>query len=363
VNDILATGAKPYISLSYTPPVIANGNIVGQPTNWGEYQQIIQRTIEHYSRERGIENVDYEVWNEPDLFGKWSAGKYLTLYTYASRAAQQAAANGAKAFKFGGPATTALYKNWITQLLEHVAKNNLRLDFISWHRYSRDIDVYREDFSNIKNWLQAYPQFQDVELHITEWGHNSDVDGGYDTAYGAAHTAAAATEMVGNITRGFVFEIQDGKGPDGKEYWGRWGLFTHPDYGAHAKPRYYALRFIDNNIGSQRISMLGKGSWVKGMAAKDGDVTTVILANYDLLGRHSETVPVTFRSIAGANFTVLQQFLDGRTLKTDVATTGAEIQTFVTMPANSVVSIKLVPTDTPLIEASPEATTLPTPQP
>ena len=112
VSDILATGAKPYIALSYMPSAIAvNGDIVSKSNNWGEYQQVIQRTIEHFSKERGIEDVNYEVWNEPDLFGKWSIGNYLMMYSFASRGAQQAAANGSKAFKFGGPATTALYRN------------------------------------------------------------------------------------------------------------------------------------------------------------------------------------------------------------------------------------------------------------
>lgn len=347
VSDILATGAKPYIALSYTPPALApDGDITGEPTNWNEYQTVIQRTVEHFSRERAIDDVMYEVWNEPDLFGKWKVGgskNYLTLYTFASRGAQQAANNGARPFKFGGPATTGLYENWITQLLEQVSRNNLRLDFLSWHRYSRDIDTYRDDFAKIQNWIAAFPQFTNLELHITELGHDPAVDSGYDTNYGAAHVAAVATEMIGNIQRGFTFEIQDGKNGEGKEYWGRWGLFTHKDFGAKPKPRYFSLRFIDTNIGEQRLPILGKGTWVKGMAARDGDSTTVVLANYDPFGRHSENVPVTFRSIAGANFIIEQRFLDGRTSRQDVATTGAELQTFVVMPPNTVAAIKLIP--------------------
>ena len=344
VSDILATGAKPYIALTYMPSIIAvNGDIVSKPNNWGEYQQVVQRTIEHFSKERGIEDVNYEVWNEPDLFGKWSIGNYLVMYSYASHGAQQAAENGSKIFKFGGPATTALYKNWIKQLLDYVAKNNLRLDFLSWHRYARNVDAYRNDFSDIKDWLSAYPRFSNVESHITEWGHNSDIDPGYDTNYGAAHTAAVAMEMVGNIQRGFVFEIQDGKDPSGKEYWGRWGLFTHTDYGAHAKPRYYALKFIDSHAGTERVSILGKGSWVKGMASHTGASTIVVLANYDPAIQHSENVPVTFKSLTGTNFVIQQQFLNGRSLRQEIATTAAELQTFVNMPPNSIAAVTITP--------------------
>ena len=347
VSDVLAVGAKPYISLSYTPgPLAPNGDITGEPTNWNEYQLVIQRTIEHLSKERGIDNVIYEVWNEPDLFGKWRIGSgksYLTLYTFAARGAQQAAASGAKPFLFGGPGITALYENWVRQLLNHASKNNLRIDFISWHRYNRSIDQFRDDFAKVKNWASEFPQFPNLELHITEWGHDSDVDGGYDTDFSAAHTAAVATEMVGNINRGFVFEIQDGKSPTGKEFWGRWGLLTHSEFGSKQKPRYRALRFIDTNIGNQRLPILGKGTWVKGMAARSGDATTIVLANYDPAGRHAENVPVTFRNIIGSNFSVEQIFSDGRSSKQQLSTTSAELRVFVPMSPNNVAAIRLVP--------------------
>ncbi len=361
VNDILAVGAKPYISLSYLPPAIApNGDIVGQPTNWNEWQVIVQKTVEHFSKQRGIEDVVYEVWNEPDLFGKWRAGgskNYMTLYIYSSRGAQQAMANGTKNFKLGGPAITALYENWVKQLLDTAATQNLKLDFISWHRYNRDIDVYRKDFAQAKDWIAAYPQFSNLELHITEWGHDSDIDPGYDGTFAAAHTAAVATEMVGQIHRGFVFEIQDGKSGDGKEYWGRWGLFTHQDFGAKTKPRYRALKFIDDNIGNQRVSILGKGTWVKAMAARSGDATTVVLANYDASGRHNENVPVTFKSLIGSNFTVDTIFMDGRNNRTEVSTTSAELKVVVSMPANTVATVRLIPLSPQIEEIESKPTT------
>lgn len=369
ISDILAVGAKPYISMSYLPPAIApNGDIVGQPPNWNEWQVIVQKTVEHFSKQRGIEDVVYEVWNEPDLFGKWKAGgskNYMTLYIYSSRGAQQAMANGTKAFKLGGPAITALYENWVKQLLDVAAKQNLKLDFISWHRYNRDIDVYRKDFAQAKEWIAANPQFSNIELHVTEWGHDSEIDPGYDGAFGAAHTAAVATEMVGQIQRGFVFEIQDGRSGDGKEYWGRWGLFTHQDFGAKAKPRYRALKFIDDNIGAQRVSILGKGTWVKAMAARSGDATTVVLTNYDSAGRHNENVPITFKSLIGSNFAVDTIFMDGRNNRTEVSTTSAELKVVVSMPVNTVAAVRLVPlsAQVEVVELTSQPVVTPTSQP
>lgn len=345
LNDIKATGATPYIALSYMPPVISSGDILSPPQNWADWQLTVQKTIEHVSGTRGFRDVYYEVWNEPDLFGKWHYGgskNYLTLYSYAAQGAARAEANSrVLPFKIGGPATTGLYKNWFDAMAEFSIEKKVRWDFFSWHRYNLDIDQYRKDMIEIRQWLDAYPQLATLELHITEWGHDSDNHAGYDGSYGAAHTVAGAMEMAGVMERAFVFEIQDGKDPNGQEYWGRWGLFTHQDFGSKAKPRYHALRMLDR-IGNQRLQLLGKGSWVKALAARDDEGNTeVVLSNYDLQGRHAENVPVTFTNVEPGNYTLSQEFLGGRRVVTEVATSAAVLQGTVNMGPNSVVFVEL----------------------
>lgn len=345
LDDIVATGAKPYIALSYMPPAISSGDIVAKPQRWEDWQLVIQKTVEHVSGQKGISDVYYEVWNEPDLFGGWKYGgekNYITLYDYAARGAMNA--RGVKPFKIGGPAITALYKNWFDALMKHVIATNIRFDFFSWHRYSLDLDVYKKDMADARNWLTQYPQLENsVELHITEWGHDSAVHPGYDTTYGAAHSVAGAIEMIGVVDRAFAFEIQDGKDPTGKEYWGRWGLFTHADFGSKAKPRYSALRLLDR-IGNQRLQLLGKGTWVKAAAAvNDAGHPQVILANFDRNGRNVENVPVTFTNIQPGTYVLTKEFLGGRKQTEEVATTAAQIQFHVAMSANSAALIELAP--------------------
>src|SRR5260221_8671778 len=108
LDDVQASGAKPYIALSYMPPAISSGDILAKPVNWSDWQLVVQKTIEHVSGTRHTPDVYYEVWNEPDLFGNWhyyGAKNYLTLYEYAARGA--ANARGVQPFKIGGPAITA----------------------------------------------------------------------------------------------------------------------------------------------------------------------------------------------------------------------------------------------------------------
>lgn len=347
LDDISATDAKPYIALSYMPPAISSGDITDAPHNWADWQVIVQKTIEHISGTRKTPDVYYEVWNEPDLFGGWKYygdKNYLTMYSYAAYGA--ANARGTLPFKLGGPATTALYKNWFNALAQHVVDNNLRFDFFSWHHYSYDLDAYKKDMLEVREWIRDFPMLEPtLEFHITEWGHDSENNAGYDSGFSAAHTVAGAIEMVGVVENAFVFEIQDGKGPEGQASWGRWGLLQHNDFGSKAKPRYWGLRMLDR-IGEQRLQLLGKGSWVKALAARDDDGNTeVIISNYDMKGRHAETVPLTFENITPGTYTISKEFLSGQKTSEEVATTSAILQTFIPMNANNVAFVELIPSN------------------
>lgn len=347
IDDILATGAKPYISLSYMPPAISSGDITDPPVRWEDWQLTVQQTVQHLSGTRGITDVYYEVWNEPDLFGGWKyygERNYLTLYTYAVRGTQQT--QGVQRFMIGGPATTALYKNWFDALAKHVVANNLRYDFFSWHRYSADIEQFRQDMTQVRDWIQDYPQLEPIlEFHISEWGHESNNHVGYDNNYSAAHTVAGAIEMIPTVEKAFVFEIQDGKDPAGQALWGRWGLFGHNDFGAQAKPRYYALRLLDQ-ISDQRLQITGQGSWVRALAAKKSfQETELVIVNFDTWSQHSEQVPVTFERIKPGEYVVETEYLGGRKNVQQVATDAAKLKAHILMPTNSVAFIKFIRAD------------------
>ncbi len=363
LDSILATGAKPFIALSYMPPAIAKTDIISEPNNWADWQLTVQRTVEHISGKRGISDVYYEVWNEPDLFGGWHYSgqkNYLTMYTHSSRGATQA--RNVKPFKLGGPGTTGLYKNWFTALTEHTQKNNLRYDFFSWHRYNLKVEAFQEDVQDIRTWQIPYPNTSDLELIITEWGHDSENHAGYDTQFGAAHTVASSIEMVGRVEKAFVFEVEDGKDPQGNARWGRWGLLTHQSFGAETKPRYQALRLL-NQLGPTRVSVVGNGSWVKALATKnEKNELQVIIVNYDTSGRNVEAVPLAFRNFPDGEYTLQQQFLGGRQQTATLTSSGNMMRGTVTLPANSVALLELTST-TGEIPSLPPPSPLPTPVP
>lgn len=329
VDTILATGAKPFLSLSYMPEAIATGDMVSPAKDWNEWGQVVQATIEHYSgvNQKNIDGVIYEVWNEPDLFGGYKTygdKNYLEMYAASARAA--ARVRGANLFEIGGPATTGLYENWLEKLIKYADANNLRLDFVSWHRYAYDLDQYEKDAKQARKWAENIPALVNLKFYVTEWGHNSEVDKGYDGKLGAIHTLAGARVMMGAIDRAFLFEIKDGPGPE--KYWGRWGVLTHEKFGPpEKKPRYYALQFL-NNLGPYRVGVSGEGSWVKSIASTDDNGNLkIMVVNYDPKGAHSEAVPMTLENLPKSNFKITRTDFMGSSRTLNIATTSANWKT------------------------------------
>jgi len=260
------------------------------------------------------------------------------MYEVSARAA--ARASGVNAFEFGGPATTGLYQNWLESLMEFASSKGLRLDFISWHKYTTDLSEFENDIVKARAWAAEIPAFADIKFYVTEWGHDSENHGGYDSSFGAIHTLAGSRIMMNGVTRAFVFEIKDG--PGNEKLWGRWGMLTHEKFGTPVKkPRYSALEFL-NRLEPNRVSLAGEGTWVKGIASMGGDNTyRVMLVNYDPRGRHSESVPVTFENLPSLNFTYTRENFLGSSSKLSVATTSATWKTTELMPANSAMMLTL----------------------
>ncbi|OGM18566.1 hypothetical protein A2686_01570 [Candidatus Woesebacteria bacterium RIFCSPHIGHO2_01_FULL_38_10] len=344
ISIILETGAKPFISLSYMPDALSKGNEVDEPVSWNEWKELIRKTVEHISGRGGlkISDVYYEVWNEPDLFGGFKPGgtkDYLALYQYAAIGANEA--KDTLPFKFGGPATTSLYKNWFDSLIKFVNSNNLPLDFFSWHRYSKYLEDYEKDYYDLKSWILAHPKYSGIELVISEFGHNSDADILYDKNFSAIHTLAVYSTLFPKIQKIFLFEIKDG--PGGEKYWGRWGILTHEKLGTpEKKPRYKAIEFLNKMNGSW-YPVYGQGSWVKAIATTDRKVVRLLVVNYDPFEKHHENVPVSFLNLFHKEFTFRRLEFLGAVAEYEVKVGGDSWTTSQMMAPNSAVILEITP--------------------
>jgi len=339
VDTIRAVGATPVLSLSYMPAAIAkDGVITNAPNNWNDWSLVIQKTIEHFSGKsaKNLTGVYYEVWNEPDLaqFGKWGLSdskNYLTLYEKAAAGAQ--AAQNVNQFFLGGPATTGLYKNWVTALL----KTGSRIDFLSWHTYQTDPDYFAKDRTNIKDWLMAFPDKQNIKTLITEFGFTGDKDQRYGTTYAASYTAAVIRKLIDTPpTLAFTFELKDGPGGQNDG----WGLLPHESVGTAPKPRYHLFSFLDDITGNM-LAVKGEGTRVSAIATTRENVIRVLLVNFHPSGVHSENVPVTFTDLDLGAYTFRQQQLSGTDTTILVNVTQPTWQTTVFLPSHSVTLLTL----------------------
>ncbi len=326
VADIQAMGAKPFFSLGYMPSAVASTKI-SAPYNWQDWYLMSKALVEHYSGQKGIDGVYYEVWNEPDLelFGSWKRSgekNYLTMYDYAVRGAMSA--SNVKPFYIGGPATTGLYENWIKDLYNYCAQKKLRLDFLSWHRYSLNPRQYFQDINNVYYWLSGKPI---PKLVISEWGPTPEKSDIYSSEYAAVFSLAVARQLLDSASLITVFEVKDGPGPEPG-----WGLLSHENRGLSTKPRYTAFNWLAEANG-KRLQISGEGSNVTGWAVIDGQKITVYLVNFGE-GAITEIVPLEFRSINPGKWQITKEIMFGPKETTELNLTNDFLQTSLKLEPN-----------------------------
>ena len=333
VDSILASGAKPMLSLSYTPDSKA-------PADWDQWYQLVKATAAHYSVAKNISGIYYEVWNEPDLFGGWKYDRdpnYSTLYLQTSRAVVDGAAG--TIYKVGGPATTAYYHNWIKALFKNASDNHLRLDFISWHKYTKNLDDFQNDFDDMNQILTDYPQYFNLERLVTEVGPSSDPDVWYDNSLSGIHLISLSTRLAGKIHHLFSFEAVDGPSPRSAVSTG-WGIISH---NLTPKPRYNALIFL-NQLQGLRLTSTGDGSWITSLSSQKFKTTQILLVNYDPLNTHAETFPLTVLNLTPGKYLIKTIRYLGDTSQKTVTITGSYQDTIYLDP-NSAIIIELTPTN------------------
>lgn len=343
VKSIIATGAKPLLSISYTPANMAKNNQnAGEPENWDNWYSLVKATSKRYSVDQKINGIYYEVWNEPDLFGSWKYNKspnYSQLYTQTARAIVDGAPN--KNYKVGGPAITGFYPNWIKSLFKTASENNLPLDFISWHKYSKNPDDYQKDVFSLSQILTQYPAYFSIEKLITEVGPDSEPSAWYDNSLSGIHLMSLATRLSGQVHRIFPFEIVDGPTKRSDLSTG-WGLITHSSNGSKPKPRYQAIKLL-NQLKGQRLSSGGDGTWVTSLSSIENKTIRTLLVNYDPNDTHLETVPITFQNINNGQYQIkTSRYLGSPTSKSITITNNIYSDKFYLEP-NSAILIEVIP--------------------
>lgn len=145
-DNVLNTGMKPFIELSFMPSALAGGaktglhykNNITMPKDLSEWSTYIKAfvafLIGRYGRKE-VESWKFEVWNEPDLpyvFFDGTQQDYFNLYAATARAIKEIDPG----ICVGGPSSSAC--KWISEFIAFCEKNNVPCDFISTHHYPGD---------------------------------------------------------------------------------------------------------------------------------------------------------------------------------------------------------------------------------
>lgn len=332
IDSILITGASPFICLSNFP---ANMD----QKDWDNWSLAVTALVKHLSENKKIRHpLYYEVLNEPDLFGGWHYSKdpnYIKLYKKTADAVALGAGN--TPYKIGGPATTAYYPNWMKSLFDNIKSKDIRLDFVSWHNYSRDINKYLSDSSRYLELLSNYPQFADTETLITEIGPDSEKDDWYNNKNSGIHLLSLITRFYGQVNRIFSFELVDGPNQNNG-----WGIIHHTDQQTKLKPRYQAFRFINQLIPGRRLTSSGDNYYISSISVRNRETIKTLLVNYDSNNIHVENVPVTFNQLDPGSYLLTISQFEGPQIKQNITVESSTHTENIFMEPNTASLIELV---------------------
>ena len=272
VDTILATGAKPMMSLCMKPPALYPE--VDQrkvhPSSYAEWDELIYRMVRHFNEKRkdGIEY--WEVFNEPNIGesggcpGLFTPEDYCVYYEHTAVAIRRADSQA----KVGGPALAGWESPIEEPWLAYCRKKNLPLDFISWHFYSDDPETPLRGAEHFRELLAKYPGPRSdsprPEFIIDEWNIGLDWK-----RTEPEFQACFIPETINNMMKAGVdysnyYQVRDFHVPEEKfkaimspegarfmiNYWNsmlqRFGLF---DFQGMMRPAYFVFKMMGRMTG------------------------------------------------------------------------------------------------------------------
>ena len=140
------------------------------PKDYQKWAKICLNIIRHYNDgwNHGFHyQIKYwEIWNEPEGKNMWlgTPRQYFELYATAAR--------GIKDYnpmlKVGGPGAASIHSALVKAFVPYCRDRHVPLDFLSWHLYINQLDVFTQD-AVVARALLDDCGFQKTESHLNEW--------------------------------------------------------------------------------------------------------------------------------------------------------------------------------------------------
>jgi hypothetical protein len=304
VDTIRQTGARPLMCICFKPPVFFPriDHDVVEPTDYAEWERLIERLVQHY-RERGAGIREWEIANEPDLGEsggcpyRFRPENYVPYYHHTAAAIRRAD----PAARVGGPALANARSPILPAFLDACEKDNLPLDFVSWHIYSSDPQRVRGTIAYVKDLLKKHPSLK-PETVLDEW--NMDLQNPpLDPRFQPCYVAEVIWQMKdAGLNWSCYYHIRDYHvrqeqfarffSPQGNAFMARWwnrmpqfdGLFDFQDT---VRPAYFAFKLLARMRG-ERLRLVSSDPTVHGFLARDEEFRMWNLLLWNFSPRPSE---------------------------------------------------------------------------
>jgi Glycosyl hydrolases family 39 len=311
-------GAEPIFAASYMPQVldaVPNNDRQSAPNDYEAWEELCYQAAKR-GLERGKRVHFWEVWNEANTGwikpGPNDTGpeEFKTLYqqaigqdepnheivrrfeAYAKvyRATARGVRQADPQAKVGGPALASgpfeqtncdhcrHGKGFARGLMLWCDKENLPLDFVSWHEYFQAANVIAKEADAFRQYLDEFPKLrQSVKsLMITEWNEAWWPNRPHDHEIAAAWCAHGMirTMIPKKIDRPCLFYVKQGD----MSFRGDWSILMHEN---RPKPTFNMAR-IFNSLSGEWVKISGGDDDVCALAAfnsKQGRLA-VVLVNF-----------------------------------------------------------------------------------
>lgn len=327
LDFIYKIGADPIFAASYMPQVldaVPNNDRQSAPNDYHAWEELC-----YQAAKRGVDRnkrVPYwEVWNEANTgwikpgpndtgseeftklyhqaIGKAEPNREIVRRFEAYAKVYRATARGVRRAdpdaKVGGPALASgpfeqsdcghcnHGKGFARGLMLWCDKENLPLDFVSWHEYFQAADEIAKQADAFREYLEEFPRLRDSvkSLMITEWNEAWWPNRPHDHEIGAAWCANGMirTMIPKHIDRPCLFYVKQGD----MSFRGDWSIMMQDN---RPKPTFNMAR-IFNSLSGKWVKMSGGDDDICAVAAldpKQGRIAIVLVNFRDryAVGRH-----------------------------------------------------------------------------
>jgi hypothetical protein len=336
-------GADPIFAASYMPQVldaVPNNERQSAPNDYNAWEELCYQAAKR-SVERGRRVHFWEIWNEAnsgwikpgpndtgsDEFKKLyseAIGKdepdheivrRFEAYAKVYRATARGVRRADREAKVGGPALASgpfeqsecghcsHGKGFARGLMLWCVKEQLPLDFVSWHEYFQEANVIAKQADRFREYLDEFPTLRDSvkSFMITEWNEAWWPNRPHDHEIGAAWCADGMIRAMipKKIDRPCLFYVKQGD----MSFRGDWSILMQNN---RPKPTFNMAR-IFNSLSGEWVRITGANDDICAVAALDAKQgrLAIVLVNFRYryaVGRrvHMETANLPSSFVGGS---------------------------------------------------------------